>query len=932
MTCCKTDCIEKPLSRLFEKFGRIVGNHPFWFLIIPLLLSAGLGGGFYFLKERETNDIEEQYTPVNGPAKRERDFVKENFPQNDTMFSSQRLYTDGTYASLIAVFKSNVLSDAELETGAFERINNLDKQVINIAVKDGREQFTFKDICAKSSEEIKFPGLNLTSQFGGINKSDSVLAIRLYYYIQQDNKTRSDLWLDQFRKFFSSRSTISDMEVFYFTSKSLQEEFEKNSEEVIPLFSGTYILGITFSIISCMRLDCVRNKVWVAALGVLSAGLAVLSSFGLMLYIGVPFAMTVANSPFLILGIGVDDMFILISCWQQTNVHAKVEDRLADTYKEAACSITITTLTDVLAFYVGLITPFRSVWSFCLYTSSAILFCYIYSITFFGAVLVLNGRRENSNRHWLICKKVPEECPPGRSKVFSLCCVGGAYDHQTGYEEIQPMNHFFKMYYGPFLTKTWTKAMVILLYAAYLAGSIYGCFQIQQGLDLKNLVPDSSYTVKYYKNEKEYFAGYGPNVMIIVKNQFPYWNENSRFELDTCIEDFKNQPYVKKNGFTSWLKSYEDYAVTNNLNLKDETVFKTNLCSFLENSDIKQDVNFTKQSIHSTRFFIQMENITTAVDEMKMLNTLRDTARKCPVPLLVYHPAFIYYDQYTFIVSNTIQNIVVTTGVMLLISLLLIPNPVCSLWVTFSIASIIVGVTGYMALWDVNLDSISMIILVVCIGFSVDFSAHISYAFVSSNKPTANEKAIDALYTLGYPIVQGAVSTIVGVVVLSASQSYIFRTFFKIMFLVILIGLFHAITFIPVFLTLFDICRSPGESNGQDKLTYNDKKLENTHNPSTQHDRKILKKRVYENGAFYMYDDRNQIREHNGVLSIDNSNPHLLYGQTSMTSHTKSYILNTHQTYMYSGINNVSNNPHQSLHFSDMTTHARHAISDPDCP
>lgn len=50
------------------------------------------------------------------------------------------------------------------------------------------------------------------------------------------------------------------------------------------------------------RMDNVRNKVWVAAIGVLSAGLAVVSSFGLMLYAGVPFVMTVANSPFLILG------------------------------------------------------------------------------------------------------------------------------------------------------------------------------------------------------------------------------------------------------------------------------------------------------------------------------------------------------------------------------------------------------------------------------------------------------------------------------------------------------------------------------------------------------------------------------------------------------------------------------------------------------
>lgn len=50
------------------------------------------------------------------------------------------------------------------------------------------------------------------------------------------------------------------------------------------------------------RCDCVRNKMWAAAFGVISAALAVVSGFGLMLYIGVPFVIIVANSPFLILG------------------------------------------------------------------------------------------------------------------------------------------------------------------------------------------------------------------------------------------------------------------------------------------------------------------------------------------------------------------------------------------------------------------------------------------------------------------------------------------------------------------------------------------------------------------------------------------------------------------------------------------------------
>ncbi|KAI4871230.1 hypothetical protein NFI96_019758, partial [Prochilodus magdalenae] len=591
--------------------------------------------------------------------------------------------------------------------------------------------------------------------------------------------------------------------VSYFTSLSRDEEFESSASSVVPLFSITYFLAITISVMSCMRLDCVRNKVWVASFGAFSAGLAVLSSFGLLLFCGMPFAMTVASAPFLILGIGVDDMFIMTSCWQKTKVKDQVEERLAETYKEAAVSITITTLTDVLAFYIGLMTPFRSVQSFCMYTGTAVLFCYVYNITFFGAFLALNGRREQGNRHWLTCMVVPEkkDNPDG-----NVCCVGGAYDMQTGTEREMPADVFFKKYYGPFLTNTWTKVFIIILYGGYLAASIYGCLQIQEGIELKNLAVDTSYVVKYYDNERKYFSEYGPNVMIVIKDEkFQYWNSSARKGLDSCLQTFENLSMTSK--VVSWLPFYMAYGELSNLPLNNENEFKKNLPGFLKASGFSQDVNFTNNSILASRMFIQTVNISRAIDEKNMQSALRETAEKCSaVDLLVYHFSFIYFDQYAVIVSNTIQNVVAATLAMLVISLLLIPNPLCSLWVTFAIGSVIVGVAGFMAFWDVNLDSISMINLVICIGFSVDFSAHISYAFVSSNEPSANKKAINALYSLGYPMIQAAVSTIAGVVVLAASPSYIFRTFFKIMFLVILFGLVHGITFIPVFLSLFGFC------------------------------------------------------------------------------------------------------------------------------
>uniref|UniRef100_A0A4W5M0P2 Patched domain-containing protein 3 n=1 Tax=Hucho hucho TaxID=62062 RepID=A0A4W5M0P2_9TELE len=828
MSGCNTDCVEKPIARAFKILGRFVGRHPWCFILLPMFISAGLGGGFYFLADREANGIEEMFTPMNGPAKDERQVVKEYFPQDDSDFSRLRLYTEGTFASLIIVTPAaNILT-----IPAFTNIFDIDSEVKAIEV----ETFNFSSLCVKKGgvcvsnsifDIVKTPNATTTtinypyhgnifiaSEIGGVKlktgstEIESAKAIRLFYFLKEDNQTVNTMWLHKFIETTSMMQKEEGVTISYFTSISRDEEFEKSSDSIIPLFSLTYALAITFSITSCIRFDCVRNKVWVATFGVLSAGMAVLSSFGLLLYCGMPFSMTVATAPFLILGIGVDDMFIMISCWQQTQVHGDVEDRMAATYKEAAVSITITTLTDALAFYIGLLTPFGSVQSFCMYTGTAVLFCYLYNITFFGAFLALNGRREKGNRHWLTCMKVPE--PEENSEKYNICCVGGAYDHETGKEEPMPINNFFKTYYGPFLTNTWTKGFVILLYVGYLGLSIYGCFHIKEGIDLKNLAADSSYVGSYYDNEDEFFSEYGPNVMVVVTDsEFQYWNESARNGLDVCLKSFEDlkldgRSLVAKDMTLSWLHIY--VTALEFTNPDDQTIFMNSLPAFLHQSGFTQDVNISNKVIIASRMFIQTVNVRTAVDEKNMLNELREAANDCPVKLVVYHPAFIYFDQYAVIVSNTIQNIVVATLAMLVISLMLIPNPICSLWVTFAIASVIVGVAGFMSFCHVNLDSVSMINLIICIGFSVDFSAHISYAFVSSNKRTANEKAIDAVYHLGYPIIQGAVSTILGVVALSAAGSYIFRTFFKIMFLVISFGVLHGIVFIPVFLTFFGIC------------------------------------------------------------------------------------------------------------------------------
>nr|XP_009943466.1 PREDICTED: patched domain-containing protein 3 [Opisthocomus hoazin] len=619
----------------------------------------------------------------------------------------------------------------------------------------------------------------------------------------------------------------ADHTVSYFTSLSRQQEFEGNTKSVIPLFSVTYFLTITFSIISCLRLSCIRNNVWLACCGVLSAGLAVLSSFGLMLICGVPFVVTVANAPFLILGVGVDDMFIVIAAWEQSSRKKQKSDvisRLAETYAEAALSVTITTLTDVLAFFIGTWTAFPSVRSFCLYTGTAFVFCYIYTMTFFGAIIVLNHKREEGNRHWLTCMPVGvDQDQAEKSCWYNTCCIGNCSRQSSQLETKQPesehpMSIFFKKNYGPFFTNKWIKLLVVLLYGVYLGGSIYGCTQIREGIDLRNLASDDSYVIPYYDDDDKYFSAYGPRVMVVITESVDYWNETVRLGIENCMQNLEGISYVDKNLSESWLRTYTKLAENGSINISNKTLFINNLPMLFQMvPSFELDINETQDKIEASRFFIQTVNVTSAVDEKNLLNQLRETAEQCSIPLMVYHPAFIYYDQYLVIVQNTIQNVAIAAGAMLVVSLLLIPNPLCCLWVTFAIASVIVGVAGFMSFWNVNLDSISMINLVICIGFSVDFSAHISYAFVASGESSANKRAIEALSLLGYPVLQGAVSTILGVVVLAAAKAYIFRTFFKIMFLVILFGALHGLVFIPVFLTFFgNFGRSPHSTTSKE--------------------------------------------------------------------------------------------------------------------
>jgi hypothetical protein len=69
-------------------------------------------------------------------------------------------------------------------------------------------------------------------------------------------------------------------------------------------------------------------------------------------------------------GIGIDDVFILLSGLADAKSveYPRVSDKIYFMMKTSGIAITITSITDFLAFLIGATSVFRSVRNFCIYS------------------------------------------------------------------------------------------------------------------------------------------------------------------------------------------------------------------------------------------------------------------------------------------------------------------------------------------------------------------------------------------------------------------------------------------------------------------------------------------------------------------------------------------------------------------------------------
>ncbi len=298
-----------------------------------MLLTAVLGPGLVFLTEEQ--NVESLYTPENGRAKKDRATVEELFVQNGK--SDPLVVRLTRYGKALIRIKDggNIL-----EQSVIQEVLDLHDTIMDISILQDNQNYGFFDLCSKvrgvcnenallavykynssmvSEIALTYPLHKkddnsvafIGGELGGVKfksmSSDEVQSaealLLTYVLVYEDNPDdlKASMWEDAFLKAVSTLNS-SNIVATRFVSTTLEDELNDASSDIIRDFSITLGVFVTFTILSCMMLDWVRSKPLLAACGVISACLALVSSFGLMSYIGVPYANIVGAAPFLIIG------------------------------------------------------------------------------------------------------------------------------------------------------------------------------------------------------------------------------------------------------------------------------------------------------------------------------------------------------------------------------------------------------------------------------------------------------------------------------------------------------------------------------------------------------------------------------------------------------------------------------------------------------
>jgi len=322
------------------------------------------------------------------------------------------------------------------------------------------------------------------------------------------------------------------------------ERFTRSIVVDIPLIPAVFIVMSAFAVLVFYRRDRLYSRSFLGFCGVLCVLLSLVAGYGLMFCIGITMTSMTQILPFIVFGIGLDDVFILTCSYDRTDRDKDPVERIHDTIDDVGLSITMTSLTSAMAFALGSISSIPAIRWLCVYGYPTIIIVFLFQLTFFVACMVLDEGRIRARRR---------DC----------CCCRSVLPSE-GSQELEPNKHFvdhIMSRYAELLLRRSTKIVVTICFLAVAAGLTYSTSKLTQEFEPKDLLPSDSYLREFWDAVDDYQARSGAAPFAYFR-----WVDQSDKDIQKQMNDYVDAlvslDSIEEKPEYFWLWDFEEFVDT----------------------------------------------------------------------------------------------------------------------------------------------------------------------------------------------------------------------------------------------------------------------------------------------------------------------------------------------------------------------------------
>lgn len=192
--------------------------------------------------------------------------------------------------------------------------------------------------------------------------------------------------------------------------------------------------------------------------------------------------------------------------------HIPSAERAARALSRMGPSILLSATTQVTAFLLGAVVPMPAVRNFALYAAGSMAIAAVLQCTVFVAAMALDADRTEAGRvDCAPCVRLPGS----RHGAADYASLGGAA--LGAFSSEGSIGRFIRRHYAPWLIKPAAKRAVLVAFAGLAVLGMIGSRHLEMGLDQRLALPPASYLRSYF-NALDTYLDVGPPVYFVARH------------------------------------------------------------------------------------------------------------------------------------------------------------------------------------------------------------------------------------------------------------------------------------------------------------------------------------------------------------------------------------------------------------------------------